>query len=75
MSETSSSPYLTAEQVKLVINMSLLAAVCSPLKHQHETIQELLNGFSDEQLWCLKHHIKHIYANAVSPHLVINLIY
>jgi hypothetical protein len=49
--------------------MSLSAAVCSPLKHQHEPIQELLNGFSE---WCLKHHIKHIYANAVSPHLVIN---
>jgi hypothetical protein len=30
--------------------MSLSASVCSRLQHQHETIQELLNGFSEEQL-------------------------
>jgi uncharacterized damage-inducible protein DinB len=30
--------------------MSLSASVCSRLQHQHETIQELLNGFSEDQL-------------------------
>lgn len=30
--------------------MSLSASVCSRLQNQHETIQELLNGFSEEQL-------------------------
>jgi hypothetical protein len=30
--------------------MSLSASVCSRLQHQHETIYELLNGFSEEQL-------------------------
>ena len=30
--------------------MSLSASVCSRLQHQHETIHELLNGFSEEQL-------------------------
>jgi hypothetical protein len=30
--------------------MSLSASVCSRLQHQHETIQELLNGISEEQL-------------------------
>lgn len=30
--------------------MSLSASVCSRLQHQQETIQELLNGFSEEQL-------------------------
>jgi hypothetical protein len=30
--------------------MSLSASVCSRLQHQHETISELVNGFSEEQL-------------------------
>lgn len=30
--------------------MSLSASVCSRLQHQHEAIQELLNGFSEDQL-------------------------
>lgn len=30
--------------------MSLSASVCSRLQNQHETIYELLNGFSEEQL-------------------------
>jgi hypothetical protein len=30
--------------------MSLSASVCSRLQHQHETIHELLSGFSEEQL-------------------------
>ncbi|HEY8893450.1 MAG TPA: DinB family protein [Niastella sp.] len=30
--------------------MSLSASVCSRLQNQHETIQELLNGFSEEHL-------------------------
>lgn len=34
--------------------MSLSASVCSRLQHQHETIQDLLNGFSEDQL---KQHI------------------
>ena len=30
--------------------MSLSASVCSRLQHQHETIYELIRGFSEEQL-------------------------
>jgi hypothetical protein len=30
--------------------MSLSASVCSRLQHQHETIYELIHGFSEEQL-------------------------
>ena len=30
--------------------MSLSASVCSRLQNQHETIQELLNEFSEDQL-------------------------
>jgi hypothetical protein len=30
--------------------MSLSASVCSRLQHQHETIHELLIGFSEDQL-------------------------
>jgi hypothetical protein len=30
--------------------MFLSASVCSRLQHQHETIQDLLNGFSEDQL-------------------------
>jgi hypothetical protein len=48
--------------------MSLSASVCSRLQHQHETIYELLNGFSEERLrqrihkdkWSSFEHVAHL---------------
>jgi hypothetical protein len=37
--------------------MSLSASVCSRLQNQHETIQELLNGFSEDEL------LQHIHSD------------